>query len=333
MSRRLLTYYQRQRLIIGLTVLLTIFLAIGFGLLINLLAGCTKTAVYVQTAGSEGYVIIRPEPDKYTLPAMQYYFYNHDASIAYRLADSDAQGNFRGLLPEGNYRVLATNTSASGIAFGQMDSHLTATANDNTLRDNSRTVPGSRAVGASLVYSLILNDLNVLADDTVYYSPVPVRLTRIVTVSLALRGDLALQVTGINGSLQGIYPSIYLFTGFTPEADVVRSPDIWMDFTTATSTQHANTWQATLHLFGLCNPNYGSVYRNILKLSLAMPTGEYPFEIDLTGHLSGIMEQTGGLLPSDLPLEITLEWEELEVKSNITPWHRDGDTEIPVPVG
>lgn len=341
MTKRLFTYRQRKRIIVGLTVLLMIFLSIAAGLFFSLLTGCTRTTVLVEPLPlSEGYITIRPKQDDHVLPAVQYHFYNYNEAVPYRVFDSDAQGNFKGVLPAGHYRVLATNTSASGVVFRGMDDHRTAIVYDTTLRGTSRggrscsgSTTATRVIGAEPVYSLIMTDLEVLPEDTAHHTPLPVRLTRTMSVAFTLTGELANQVTGIKGSMQGIYPSIFLFTGSTPYEDVVRSLGIWMDFTTTTHPEDSHLWQAEFHLFGLCDPRNGEAYRNILQLSLEMADGDYPFEIDLTNHLSDVLVQTGGVLPLELPLEVKLEWKELEVISNITPWKRDGDTEIPIPVG
>lgn len=315
--------------IAGLQVLLSLLLALIIAMLF-LLAGCTRTTIIEQP--TEGTVVIRPDMSTYTLPPMNYHFYPMDGTGSPLVYSCDGQGNFKGTLPTGFYQVIGVNKEVNGAVFREMNQYQTAKVYDTTL--NGYTFPFSTRAddffGSDKIYRVILRDIEVGKEDTVRFAPLPIRVTHVIMVSFTVVGELATQVNGIAGSMQGVYPSALLFDGKTPQEDIQQSPEIRREFTTA---RNGNIYWARLHLLGLSDPLHGRVYNNVLQLSLDIGGTSQPFEIDLTEHLSDIFEQTDGKLPLNIPFEITLEWKEIEVKSNIKPWEDYGETEIPVPIG
>jgi len=312
-----------------------------------ILSGCTKADMMYPTAEAvQGYIVIHPDQSEHTLPALEYYFYNVDTQIEYFTRVCDGIGNFEGTLPVGKYRIIAVNTNASGVTFSDMHSHEQATVytgNQSATRGvisnisdwnySDEEMPmtvidrGYRSQQFDKVYSAVMSDLTVSDVDTLHYEPVPALLTREITLTFTLDEKLSSWVSGLSGSLYGVYPSVHLFSGVTSDNEIRKSPETCISYSATANTPQ--TWTATMQVFGLYNPEHGEAYSNIMPITLNMNGTAVPTSIDLTGGLSDILSSFEGNIPVEIPLEfeVEMQWNGIEVISTVRPWKNGGTGE------
>ena len=311
-------------------------------LVLLFLMSCTEVdVIHCPLGEGSGYLRIHPDQSTYTLPAMRYHFYNMDAPVPTQTYPCDGHGNFDGDLPTGIYRVIAINPDADNVTFSGMDSHHTATVTTRPAH-SSRTAPSLplwRGQGEDSskedyqlytqpgkVYALNLGDFTVSDNDTLFFEPTPELLIRRIRIRFLLSEQLQPQITGIDGMIGGVYPSVRLF-GYEP-----RFPDD-SDIAGSAVNFHAvreeSDWMTLLDVFGICNPDYGRVYTNVLDLTLSLSDGrQASARVDLTGQLSDIIDESGGTIPLTLSLELSVEAIGAGFSVGILPWDPNGGDDI-----
>jgi hypothetical protein len=291
---------------------------------------CTEIEIDYTPYQKVSVLQINPDQSTYTLPAMQYYFYDPDT---FHLWISDDNGNFMGSLPMGIYRVLATNAYTRNVTFSGMQSYRTAVAEANPeLPDGRRSV--SRAENYTMllqpdsIYSIVIEELVDTVLEPPVYRPAPVLLTKQLELAFNLRDDLESSVVGLKGVLPGIYPSISLNDRVPTGESLIRS------LSTATrfeASGQGSARKAPVSLWGIRNPEYGSVYRNALSVYLSMNDGsEQTVTVDMTGVLTDIMRWNQGVIPRKLILyiEIKRAASGIGVEGAVTAWNDEGETEV-----
>lgn len=314
-----------------------------------LMVSCTEVGVIrcPQEPESGGYVQIYPDQETYSLPALAYYFYDMNDPTICLTYPCDGKGNFEGRIPAGTYRVIAVNPEVANVKFTGMDGYATAMATatklapgtqldavkagQGTRTSQAMTFSGSVAewgealVGPGDVYLVNLGDFEVSESDITCHNPIPQLLTRRVRVRFLLGANLLQQVSGIEGSLCGVYPSVRLFGG-EPCLDGV------VDISTSTVSFEAayqQEWFALVNVFGLCDPVYGETYTSTLDLTLTFEDGRKASgQVDLTNQLSDVIGQTEGVIPVTLSLELEIEVDKAEITVNIRPWESGGYIDI-----
>lgn len=288
---------------------------------------CTEATVTRCTLVTvEGYLKIYPDNTEYVLPAMRYHFYNMDGETAYLSLPCDGVGNFEGSIPTSTYKVLANNLNADGVTFNGLESYETATVTvlphvgTQVVRTNQYTLLQQ----PNKVYSVIVDDLDVISTEILEHTPVPILLNKYVRIRFNLSNELQTRVVGLEGVLQGIYSTVHLFSC---EPIIVDSPlDYGIHFT---AQKYDGYWETTSGVFGIHNPEYGELYTNILGIWLTLAGGRVvEVESDLTTQLSEIMSQNDGVIPVTLTLELVLEYTEAGIVIDILPWDSDGSFDI-----
>lgn len=315
-----------------------------------LLVGCAEAnLIYDEEPGTvvpetEGTVNIRPISDGYLLPAQLYHFYPENGGELPHPAPCDGRGNFTGNMLTGTYRVIAVNATVENVEYSNMDSYEEATVHATNLIDvNARQQqPGntraavsptgvSRAGDIGNIYSTVCQEVKVVAGETVTQAPQPVQLTRFVTLHIEPAPALAPLIIGMDGTLNGIYPSVNLATGLTAPTEVKRSPEMAMAF----EAQPENTvWVVHIQVFGLCDPKDGEAYESKLSLNLHLRNYNEPEAVDisLTAVISELMDKYDGNIPVSIPLDIKigLDWNGIIVTGKVNAWSIGDEEEVVV---
>lgn len=306
--------------------------------IITVLISCTEVDVVRCPLGEgSGYLRIHPDQSAYVLPGMRYHFYNMDGTTAVFTSPCDGRGNFEGDLPAGVYRVIAMNPAAENVAFSGMDRHHDALVTVNPV--NSDPAPASSKGGEAAlygasgllsqpgkVYALNLGDFTVSDNDTLLFEPVPELLIRRIRIRFLISDQLLPQITGIEGTIGGVYPSVRLF-GYEPAFP--SGSDIAGHTVGFRAVREDTNWMTLLDVFGLCNPDYGRVYTNTLDLALTLSDGRLAAaQVDLTGQLSDIIEESGGTIPLTLSLELSVDAIGADFQVGILPWDPEGGGDI-----
>ena len=298
--------------------------------LLCLVFACTEAEVSFcpePAPETHGYVVIRPENSGSVDVTYKYHFYRVDTVLPYLTANCDGTGTFSGRLPAGTYRMIGTNVDAYGVSFRGMDNHETATvyATNVDYRPLSRgLIPANRM---DQVYSSVVRELIVTAGDTIRHEPSPVYMTKSIELFISLDSGLRPRVSGLRGTLRGLYPSVHLYHQCPTDEAIASGPDMVMDFT---ATADFNMWVVSANLFGICDPQYGEAYRNIMTITLELDNGDADVEVDLTDQLSDIIAGNDGNTPIEVPLEIELKWDGIKITGTVKPWKEGGNGESPV---
>ena len=270
---------------------------------------------------SLAYIVIAPTDHSYNLPGLRYHFYSQDYRIANSVLPCDGTGTFRGRLMTGDYWVIASNIDAHNSIFTDMDAYETATVHVRQIKTRSDdyylAYPGE-------IYAISLQKLAIGGRDTIYLSPKPELLTKTLSLKFKIGSNIEQQTIGLTGTLQGVYPSLNLFTRQPTEHCLSLSPNMITRFTSIGS---ADEWQAEISLLGICDPEYGTRYRNIMHFTLNTTGGDMPVAVELTNVLSDIIKKNGGTIPLEIPIEITVQYDGILLEAEARPWVDSGSGE------
>jgi hypothetical protein len=255
-----------------------LLLRVGAFCCIGTLFSCTKADImYIRETG--GVVLIYPQYSGYTLPDVDYYFYNTDGESEYlHYPSTDDLGNFEGRLPVGTYRVIATNRFESASGFGKTVAFTGWESYDAFIVKATPDAPGSRGLlsraGYNMlsqpdsVYSIVISEaFMVMENDTIRRTPPPTLLTKVLNLEFSLEGELEHEVDSVYGVLPGIYPGVQLSTGYGIDLDLSRSWSVAVNFGT---DPEEGKRKAKILLFGVY---FAEDYINILELTLLMKDG------------------------------------------------------------
>jgi hypothetical protein len=172
-----------------------------------------------------------------------------------------------------------------------------------------------------------MDALEVTGVGSIRREPSPVLLTKQLVLVFTLSGGLDRQVTSMAGALPGVYPSVYLST----DQPSVQS----LNESLVTSTRFAVPGRdversVRIGLLGLHDPDYGRTYTGHLALTLYL-NDDSPEKtmVDLTGVLSGIIEDNRGVFPPLAYIAIELTRTEVGgIGVSITDWGSGEDETI-----
>lgn len=233
----------------------------------------------------------------------------------------------RVVLPEGRYSCLAYNTDAQGVTFTGLDNRLLA-----EVRLSSEAQPGN-------VYSWSVEEVEVTSRGDVRYTPVPLRLVKQVVLRFRVTGVEG--ATVLNGTLNGVYPSLFLFSGDPPEQSIRTAPETVAQYT-ATLVQTRNTGSpsytasADIRLLGLLDPQKEegngneTAYDSRLNLSVHNSSGEvYSTTVNMNKPVSEIIDSYGGEIPIDKTIEIDVSVNLLDMNlTAVVQGWKEGNREI-----
>lgn len=293
-------------------------------------SSCTQGDLLFRGETLTGQVEIYPDMSTHTLPKQKYYFYNTAGISPCTVSACDGLGNFIGKLPAGTYCVIASNAKAQGVEYQGMDNYETAMAYATNL---STTRTETRDQKMDNVYRVVMEKLNVSTTQTTSHTPKPSLLTRTVKLNFTMDSELMAKVTNLSGTLQGVYPSVQLYTGKTIESEIARSPELYTPYT---GVREGNHWVVVINLFGLCDPHGEYPYQNITTLELEMEGKTTTVDVDLSNGLSSVLEEYNGDLPIEVPVQINVELElvNMTVTGIVESWSYESNTgtEVVVPI-
>lgn len=290
-------------------------------------AGCTERELDHRAAC--GRVEIVPVWDGLNRPsAAGYRFYGADnkpVPVEGAVAEASAD-SFSVVLPEGRYS-FAYNTDAQGVTFTGLDNRLLA-----EVHLSSEAQPGN-------VYSWSVEEVEVTSRGDVRYTPVPLRLVKQVVLRFRVTGVEG--ATVLNGTLNGVYPSLFLLSGDPPEQSIRTAPETVAQYT-ATLVQTRNTVSpsytasADIRLLGLLNPQKEegngneTAYDSRLHLSVHNSSGEvYSTTVNMNKPVSEIIDSYGGEIPIDKTIEIdvSVNMLDMDLTAVVQGW-KEGNGEI-----
>ena len=145
----------------------------------------------------------------------------------------------------------------------------------------------------------------------------------------------------LNGTLNGVYPSLFLLSGDPPEQSIRTAPETVAQYT-ATLVQTRNTGSpsytasADIRLLGLLNPQKEegngneTAYDSRLHLSVHNSSGEvYSTTVNMNKSVSEIIDSYGGEIPIDKTIEIdvSVNMLDMDLTAVVQGW-KEGNGEI-----
>lgn len=287
------------------------------------LHSCTLGSVDYRT--DQGKVIVRPDWSGYDLPVgTRFYFYNMDGVSAPIEADGSAEG-FSGMLPSGNYKMVAYNTDATQVEFQAMEKFETASVHalPNTRRMETRAGDVRCILQPQNLYALTIGKIEVKYLNTTEVSVIPQPLTKTIRLQFSLTGDGVGNSKKVSGELCGVYPTLLLATGEPTSESVNSCPNTTTAFTVSLNE---NQGTAEVKVFGLLDPEDGTSYTNRLTLSITDKDNKVRnAEVDLSEAISSVIKDNGGTIPVEIPINIDVEIKMVDavLHVKVTPWKED----------
>lgn len=253
-------------------------------------------------------------------------FWFYPASGGSFTRDCPPEG-FVGEVESGSYRVLAVGSDFHGVELTGMESYETATAAVQPVV--STRSDGLQAVGQpDGLCRLPFDAFAAEEGGEVAYRVAPRAVGS--TVRLTFTVTERERFTSLQGSFQGVYPSVLLSTGAPSEEARTAAAATVTPFSVSLTEDGLRCDVRTL---GVLYPAYGEAYTNLLRLIAVSTDGQtLSTQTDLTEELSRAMDANGGLLPLSLSLDVMLEVRfepepVMEATATVRGWNHGGSTE------
>lgn len=306
----------------------------------GLLGGCVKHDVEVRPtpapAPTNGYAEIALDwGDAAEHPAtVRYLFYDEGGALVKEV--TGLSDGFRDALPVGKYRLVVhnedarqvdyrgTETYATAEVFAQETQYTYGLANTAPRNAVTRHDPGVPCIfEPQSVYGTgcckEFEVLDIQAGETARGTVTPERLTREVAFRFVVMSDVGIQ--SLKGVLGGIAPGIFIAT-----ARHTTSSSCAMEFTASPVAKSAgNEFAARLNVFNLLTAPDSPNGTNPLDVNLNLADGRmFTAQVDLTPTLKQIIEDSGGVIPIEIPVEVTFTIVGVDLTLSVTPWDGSG---------
>ncbi len=307
-----------------LTEYLRLAAAVSLGAVLLAASGCVKRELEIRP--DEGYVEIALEwgGSGTSARSARYLFYNESGSLAREV--SGLTDGFRGTLPTGTYRLVVHNTDAEQVDWRGCERFESAEVFALPARYGTDHHPDEGV-------SCILEPRGIFATggcnesetvevgqlDTTLLSVTPVRLTKRVAVRFVVESSE--EIRSLHGVLGGVSH------GFFPgKGDLNTSSPCAVEFEAVPETKAASAAYTTeVSVFGLLTTSQSPAETNNVYVTLALTDGtQVTGTFDLTPALQRLIAANGGVLPNEIPLEVTLRVQGIGLSATVEPWDESG---------
>ena len=292
------------------------------------LLGCVKRELEVRP--DEGYVEIALDWGGDTRPqSARYLIYNEDGSLVKEV--SGVTDCFKGTLPTGNYRVVVHNTDAQQVDWRGTERYETA---EVYARETNYSEGHHPAAGVPCVLEPQVvfgtgrcnedDGFEVIQLDTVRLSVTPAELTKTVKLHFTVESSQA--VSSLSGILSGVAQGVFLADGrcnaSSPCAVEYRA-EAAAGGTTFRAAGAA--YEAQVGIFDLVTTAQSPAGTNTLHVRLSLDDGsQISGTFDITGTLKQLIAGSGGSLPDDIPVSVTLHVQGTDLEATVEPWDESG---------
>lgn len=291
------------------------------------LAGCVKRELEIRP--DEGYVEIALDWSKaQSSRSARYLFYNESGALVKEV--SGVSDCFKGTLPTGVYRLIVHNTDAGQVDWQGCEKYESAevfakTTNYSTDHHPAEGVPCIQeprdvfATGGCNESETV----EVLLLDTTRLSVTPVVLTKQVAIRFTVEANGGQSVRALHGVLGGVSHGYFPGKGCHN-----ASSSCAVEFTAAPGTKAASdAYTARVNVFGLLTTAQSPAGTNTVHVALDLDDGsQMTGTFDITPALQRILASNGGVLPVEIPLEITLrmQGQGVGLSATVQPWDLSG---------
>lgn len=298
------------------------------------LAGCVKRELEIRP--DDGYVEIALDwTQAQSSRSARYLFYNESGALVKEV--SGVSDCFKGTLPVGTYRVVVHNTDASQVDWRGCEKYESAEvfAKETNYSEGHHPAEGVSCIlePREVFATGGCNEsetVEVLQGGTTRLSVTPAELTKCVLVRFTVEVNGEGSVRSLRGVLGGVSP------GFFPGKGCHNaSSSCAMEFTAAPGTKAASSiYNTELKIFGLLTTAQSPAGTNTMYVTLDLDNGsQMTGTFDITPALQEILASNGGVLPVDIPLDVTLRLQGVDLSATVQPWKNgtgSGDIETDI---
>ena len=297
------------------------------GVAVLSLAGCVKRELEIRP--DEGYVEIALDWSKaQSSRSARYLFYNESGALVKEV--SGVSDCFKGVLPTGTYRLIVHNTDAGQVDWQGCEKYESAEvfAKETNYSEGHHPAEGVPCIQEprEIFATGGCNEsetVEVRRMDTTRLSVTPVVLTKQVAMRFTVEVNGDASVRSLRGVLGGVSH------GFFPGKGCHNaSSSCAVEFTAAPGTKAASdAYTARVNVFGLLTTAQSPAGTNTVHVTLDLDDGsQMTGTFDITPALQRILASGGGVLPVEIPLEITLRMQVQGVglSATVQPWDLSG---------
>lgn len=297
------------------------------GVAVLSLAGCVKRELEIRP--DEGYVEIALDWSKaQSSRSARYLFYNESGALVKEV--SGVSDCFKGTLPTGVYRLIVHNTDAGQVDWQGCEKYESAEvfAKETNYSEGHHPAEGVPCIQEprEIFATGGCNEsetVEVRRMDTTRLSVTPVVLTKQVAMRFTVEANGGQSVRALHGVLGGVSHGYFPGKGCHN-----ASSSCAVEFAASPETKAASdAYTARVNVFGLLTTAQSPAGTNTVHVTLDLDDGsQMTGTFDITPALQRILASGGGVLPVEIPLEITLRMQVQGVglSATVQPWDLSG---------
>lgn len=299
------------------------------------LAGCVKRDLEVVPGYMNGTLELTASwPEGVSPNGARLLIYDQNGAYVQEHIIAGDERVFRCDLLAGAYQIIVHNTDGENIYFHNTDKHTT-----NTIYAYQNGIPqaGAEIVQPRNIYGIGKHDagsaLTISPRQINSYTVAPERLTREVVFYFKITGLETIKE--VKGRLIGVSPGILIGSGTTLPVSCLQPydglPTTRMNRSSRSDIETENkvVWYETkIEFFDLMAQKKPEEQGNT-QLFVAVTDGDgktYQITVDITSTVHDVIDQNGGTLPIEIPLDVFLDIN--RATDNITimvePWDDSG---------
>lgn len=297
------------------------------GVAVLSLAGCVKRELEIRP--DEGYVEIALDWSKaQSSRSARYLFYNESGALVKEV--SGVSDCFKGVLPTGTYRLIVHNTDAGQVDWQGCEKYESAEvfAKETNYSEGHHPAEGVPCIQEprEVFATGGCNEsetVEVRRMDTTRLSVTPAELTKQVAIRFTVEVNGDASVRALHGVLGGVSHGYFPGKGCHN-----ASSSCAVEFAASPETKAASdAYTARVNVFGLLTTAQSPAGTNTVHVALDLDDGsQVTGTFDITPALQRILASSGGVLPVEIPLEITLrmQGQGVGLSATVQPWDLSG---------
>lgn len=286
------------------------------------LEGCVKRTEFELASIPEGQIEIDLEWEQDATPTpLTFAFYHaEEGALLYKEFEGTTEG-FKGMLPPGDYHVIAYDKSAQRVSYRNMDNYHRAEVYAQSVAEAVKAGEGQLISEPGMVYAVGvcvgMETLPITADKTLKAKAQPLDRTRKVMLNFEIKNGTA--ITTITGAIGGVSSSVLLCscTSSNYSAQVPFHVDRATD----------NTFYTSVALFDFISSAVGDEQVNTMYVTLGEADGStHELTLDLTDVIRDIIHNNDGVIPIEIPIEVVFDMTDIEhITAIVKPWDPSGE--------
>lgn len=286
------------------------------------LEGCVKRTQFELTSEPEGQIeiVLEWQPEATPTPLTFAFYHAGEGTILYKEFEGTTEG-FKGVLPEGEYKVIAYDKSALRVNFRNMDSYQSAEVYAQEAVKTVKAGGGTLITEPGVVYAVGecagMETLTVTADKILKTKAQPQNITRSVVLNFEIKNGAS--ITTITGAMEGVSSSVLLCSGKSSSYSA-RLPFL-------VNRAADNSFQTSVSLFDFIIAEVGDTEVNTMDVTLGEASGAtHDITLDITDTIRDIIHNNGGVIPIEIPIEVVVDMTDIEhITAIVKPWEPGGE--------